>query len=306
MKKILFSIVLLCTVCTVYAQKLTVASYNIRVENANDEKQGDGWKQRYPIVCQLIKFNDFEIFGAQEVREGQLADMLSELPEYAYVGVGRNDGLKSGEYSPVFYKKDKFKLLKEGTFWLSETPDAPSLGWDAAYPRVCSWGYFKDKESGLKFWFMNLHMDHKGVEARKESAKLVLKKIQEMCGKDPVILTGDFNVDQHNESYQLLESSPLLKDSYEEAEICYAPNGTFNNFKANNFSDSRIDHIFVSPFFTVKRYGILTDTYRTEIVNEEAVTSENFPKEVSLTKYTARVPSDHFPIKVVLEFKKKK
>lgn len=306
MKKVLFSIVLFCAVCTVYAQKLTVASYNIRLEIDVDDNQGDGWKQRYPIICQLIKFNDFEIFGAQEVKNGQLDDMLSELPEYTYVGVGRNDGLKAGEYSPIFYKKDKFELLKGGTFWLSETPDTPSLGWDAALPRICSWGYFKDKESGRKFWFMNLHMDHIGVEARKESAKLVLKKVKEMCGKDPVILTGDFNVDQNNESYKLLASSEILKDSYEIADIRYALNGTFNNFKSDAFSESRIDHVFVSPSFSVKRYGILTDTYRTKIENEQAEPSANFPREVSLTKYRARVPSDHFPVKVVLEFGAKK
>lgn len=306
MKKILISIILLCTVCFVYAQKLTVASYNIRLENESDNAQGDGWKQRYPIICQLIKFNDFEIFGAQEVKDGQLGDMLSQLPDYNYTGVGRDDGERAGEYSPIFYKKAKFELLKAGTFWLSETPEKPSVGWDAALPRICSWGYFKDKESGLKFWFMNLHMDHIGVEARKESAKLVLKKVREMCGKDPVILTGDFNVDQNNESYKLLASSDVLKDSYEVAEICYAPNGTFNNFKADAFSESRIDHIFVSPSLLVNRYGILTDTYRTEKENEEAAISANFPREVSLTKYMARVPSDHFPVKVVLEFGAKK
>ena len=284
------------------AEKLTVASFNIRYHNSSDSINGNGWKQRCPVICDLIQFNDFEIFGAQEVLHDQLQDMLAGLTDYDYVGVGRDDGKTKGEYAPIFYQKEKFKALESGHFWLSEITDRPNKGWDAALPRICTWAKFRDKESGFEFYFFNLHMDHVGVEARKNSAKLVLKKITEMCDNKPVILTGDFNVDQHSPNYAVLEGSDLLEDSYEAAKIRYAENGTFNNFKPEMFTDSRIDHVFVSPDFTVERYGVLTDTYRTEIADTKAETSGNFPKEVSLKKYVARTPSDHFPVKVVLSF----
>lgn len=304
MKRILF--VLLAFVLTGIqvseAQELTVASFNVRNENSSDAADGNGWERRLPVICGLIQFNNFEIFGAQEVLHDQLLDLLDGLPGYGYVGVGRDDGKTKGEYAPIFYQKDKFKVLESGNFWLSEITDRPNKGWDAALPRICTWAEFKDLETGFKFFFFNLHMDHIGVEARKNSAKLVVKKITEMCDDKPVILTGDFNVDQHSPNYAVLTSSGLLDDAYEVTEIRYALNGTFNNFKPDRKTDSRIDHVFVSPDFKVARYGVLTDTYRTAIEDSRAEKSGNFPKEVSLTQYVARTPSDHFPVKVVLSF----
>lgn len=284
------------------AQELTVASFNIRYENSSDSVNGNGWHQRLPVICDLIRFNNFEIFGAQEVLHQQLLDMLACLPGYGYVGVGRDDGKTKGEYAPIFYREDKFKAVASGHFWLSDITDRPNKGWDAALPRICTWASFEDRATGFAFFFFNLHMDHVGVEARKNSARLVLKKIKEMCGGNPVILAGDFNVDQHSPDYALLAGSDLLDDAYEVAAVRYALNGTFNNFKPDRKTDSRIDHVFVSPSFTVARYGILTDTYRTEIEESMAEKSGNFPREVSLTQYVARTPSDHFPVKVVLRF----
>ncbi|MCE4562883.1 endonuclease/exonuclease/phosphatase family protein [Maribellus sp. CM-23] len=306
MKQILWALLVLVMVGVqqVKAEELTVASFNIRYHNASDSVKGNGWKQRCPVICDLIRFNDFEIFGAQEVLHDQLLDMLAGLPGYDYVGVGRDDGKTKGEYAPVFYQKDKFKVLESGNFWLSEITDRPNKGWDAALPRICTWAKFKDRENGFEFYFFNLHMDHIGVEARKNSARLVLKKITEMCGDKPVILTGDFNVDQHSPNYAVLEGSDLLNDAYEAAKVRYALNGTFNNFKPDMFTGSRIDHVFVSPDFGVERYGVLTDTYRTEIADSKSEKSGNFPQEVSLRKYEARTPSDHYPVKVVLSFDK--
>ncbi|HEY5499703.1 MAG TPA: endonuclease/exonuclease/phosphatase family protein [Bacteroidales bacterium] len=303
MKKIVvLFLATLISISALFAQSLTVATYNIRYENQGDVSNGNGWKQRYPVITQLIRFNDFDIFGSQEVVNGQLKDMLSQLPEYSYIGVGRDDGLEKGEYAPIFYKKDKLLLVKSGHFWLSETTDKPNVGWDAALPRICTWGQFKIKKNGKSFWFFNLHMDNIGVKARLESSKLVLGKIRTMCGDKPVILTGDFNVDQTSEGYQLIAGSGILKDSYETAEIRYALNGTFNGFDPNLKTDSRIDHIFVSKDFHVVRYGVLTDTYRAEVGTESAkdLKSANFPKEVSLHQYVPRLPSDHFPVKVEL------
>lgn len=223
----LFAVLLLPAV----AQELTVATYNIRNANKGDAERGNGWERRCPWVCGLIEFQGFDIFGSQEVLDGQLHDMLAQLPDYAYIGVGRDDGKAKGEYSPIFYKKERFRLLDEGHFWLSEVTDRPNKGWDAALPRICTWGHFLDRQTRRRFWFFNLHMDHVGVRAREESAKLVVAKIREMCGpREFVILTGDFNVDQNNPIYTTFTASGVLADSYETAARRYAPNGTFNNF----------------------------------------------------------------------------
>ncbi len=287
------------------AQNLTVASYNIRYENQDDASKGNGWKQRCPIVSQLIRFHDFDIFGAQEVLQGQLNDMLGQLPGYDYTGVGRDNGLKDGEFSPIFYNTAKLKLLQSGNFWLSLTDDRPSVGWDAALPRICSWGRFKDKTTGTCFWFFNLHMDHKGVTARLESSILVLKKIGTLTKGEPFILTGDFNMDQTSDGYKMFAGSGLMQDSYETADIRYALNGTFNNFNPGLKTESRIDHIFTSKGFHVLRYGVLTDSYRTEAGSSSAdIKSANFPKEVSLHQYMNRLPSDHYPVMVEVTYLK--
>jgi len=303
MKKISYTVFLIifCFV-QLQAQRITVGSYNIRYENQGDVEKGNGWAQRFPVICQQILFHDFDVFGAQEVLYPQLNNMLAALPQYGYVGVGRDDGKTEGEYSPIFYKKDKYDVLKSGQFWLSENTDYPNKGWDAVLPRICTWVELKDKENGMQLWFFNLHMDHVGVEARKESAKLVLSKIKEMCGTDPVIFTGDFNVDQTNESYKVITSSGILNDSYEKAEIKYAQNGTFNAFRIDRKTESRIDHIFVSPSFTIERYGILTEVYWSPIENAETANLGDSPKEISLTQYEARLPSDHYPVKVILYY----
>lgn len=307
MKKIgVLFLILLCFYPFLHAQTLTVATYNIRNQNQGDVDQGNGWKQRCPVITGLIRFNDFDVFGSQEVLHGQLNDLLEQLPGYAFVGVGRDDGLKAGEYAPIFYKQNKFKLVKSGHFWLSETTDKPNVGWDAALPRICTWAKFQLVKGGKFFWFFNLHMDHVGVKARLESSRLVVAKIKDMCKGEAVILTGDFNVDQTNDGYKYIVGTGLLKDSYETADLRYALNGTFNAFDPNLKTDSRIDHIFITENLHAERYGVLTDTYRSEIANEsdKDIKSGNFPKEVTLHPYSSRLPSDHFPVKAVLHFTK--
>ncbi|MBW8688019.1 endonuclease/exonuclease/phosphatase family protein [Chitinophaga rhizophila] len=293
---------------TVMAQKITVASYNMRNDNnTEDAEQGNGWKQRYPVIASMIRFHGFDIFGTQECMHHQLENLKDTLPGFEYIGVGRDDGKEAGEYSAIFYNKSKFRLLEHGDFWMAEVTDKPNKGWDAVLPRLCSWGKFKEIRSGFTFYFFNLHMDHVGVKARAESAKLVMDKVRKMAGNTPTIVTGDFNVDQRSESYTLINTSGLLKDAYESTAVRYAENGTFNAFNPNSKTDSRIDHIFLTNRFKVEKYGILTDTYRGPVVadgKEEKVQSANFPKEVSLNKYVARVPSDHFPVMVVLSWKK--
>lgn len=302
MKRLFFSILfMLCCVLVVQAESMVVATYNIRNANAIDSTNGNGWGQRYPYIVQLIQFHGFDIFGTQEGKYHQLQDLKNAMPGYDYIGVGRDDGKQGGEHTAIFYRQERFEVLDHGDFWLSTVTDRPNVGWDAALPRICTWGKFRDKQTGFTFLFFNLHMDHIGVQARAESAKLILQKIQELPEKLPVILTGDFNVDQHNESYALLDNSGIMRDAYQIADFRYAPNGTFNNFHPDMKTDSRIDHLFLTKEFKVKKYGILTDTYRSEVENTEEERSSNFPKEVSLRKYVAREPSDHFPVMIVVE-----
>lgn len=296
---------LLCSVLFAGAQQMTIATYNLRYDNRGDSAKGNGWAQRGPVISGLIRFHDFDVFGTQEGLHHQLEDLKQQLPGYDYIGVGRDDGKEKGEHSAIFYKKDKFKLLNKGDFWLSAITDKPNKGWDAVLPRICSWGEFKEIKTGFTFYFFNLHMDHVGVQARSESAKLVLQKIREMAGKKAVILTGDFNVDQTSPSYAVLHHSDVLEDAYEAADFRYALNGTFNAFNANGKTDSRIDHIFLNDKLHVQRYGVLTDTYRGAVADAEQVNTSNFPKEVSMKQYVAREPSDHFPVMAVVTYGKK-
>jgi endonuclease/exonuclease/phosphatase family metal-dependent hydrolase len=291
MKKLLF--ILLFTICSsaCFAQHFTVASYNLRNDSPtnDDSLRGNGWKQRLPVVAKLIQFHDFDIFGTQEGLVHQLHDLTKAMPGYNYTGIGRDDGKTAGEFSAIFYKTNKFKLLKHGDFWLSTITNRPNKGWDAALPRICSWASFREIKTGYKFYYFNLHMDHIGVVARRESAKLVLQKIKEMTANEPVILSGDFNVDETSDSYAVINTSRKLKDAYELSPIKYAENGTFNAFDAENKSKGRIDHIFLSKEFSVKRYGILTDTYRA--LNKQT------------NKYEAKLPSDHFPVMIMVDHK---
>ena len=283
---------------------LQVGTYNIRNDNRGDSLKGNGWGQRLPIIAQQILFHDLEIFGTQEGKIRQLEGMKALLPGYEYIGVGRDDGKQAGEHSAIFYKTEVFELLDHGDFWLSPTPDVPSKGWDAALNRICTWGHFRVKATKQELYYMSLHMDHIGVQARMESAKLVVEKIKEICGGKPVVLTGDFNVDQNNPIYNVFTGSGILSDSYEICEIRYALDGTANGFDPNSFTTSRIDHVFVTPGTRVIRYGVLTDTYRTMTPEAQKYENGNFPKEISFQAYQARTPSDHFPLKVILQLKK--
>ena len=263
------------------AQALYVGSYNIRYANNDDAKNGNAWQQRCQVVCGQLNFEHPDIFGAQEVLHQQLLDMLPLLDGYDYIGVGRDDGKQKGEYAPIFYDKLKLRLVDNGHFWLSETPNKPSLGWDAACIRICTWGRFEDLTTHLQFYFFNLHMDHVGIEARRQSARLVLERIGQLAGSElPVVLTGDFNVDQNNELYRLFTQSGRFIDSYTAARLRFAENGTFNAYHLDRKTQSRIDHVLVSPQFAVDRYGVLTNTYWTD---------------------RQRLPSDHYPVFVRLQ-----
>ena len=307
MKKCFILLAVMLMAFSVSAQDLVVGSYNIRNSNSGDTKNGNGWERRCPVICDQVEGVGFDVFGLQEVKHNQLEDMLNGLPDYDYEGVGRDDGKQAGEYSPILYKKERFKKLEGGTFWISETPEKVGVkGWDAALPRICSYVHLQDKVTKKRFWFFNLHMDHIGVEARREGAKLIAKKITEMCGKEPAFVTGDFNVDQHNEAYRTIIDTGVLEDSYELAEKKFATTGTFNSFDSNLFTESRIDHIFVTEHVTVNNYAVLTDGYWTP--NEKSGKSrkgEAAPQEINFSEHQHRCPSDHYPIAAKITFKKK-
>ncbi len=258
MKKIV-SILLLLIPAALFSQQMNIVSYNIRLNTASDGE--NAWPNRIEMVTGLLQFHEAEIFGLQEALYDQIQDIEKGLPDYEWFGVGRDDGEKAGEFSPIFYNKSKFILYDHGTFWLSETPDVPSKGWDAALNRIVTWGRFQSKVTGKQFLVFNTHFDHRGTEARKNSALLIEKKIREMTRNKnlPVILTGDFNLTPDTEPIILLKK--YMKDSFEITETPpYGPVGTFNGFNIDaDLSSNRIDYVFVHGGVDVLKYAALTD-----------------------------------------------
>jgi endonuclease/exonuclease/phosphatase family metal-dependent hydrolase len=276
MKRLTF-IILLFTCSLAISQNIRVITYNIRFNNPDDGV--NAWPNRSQQVSALLDFHQADIFGLQEALIGQIEDIQAALPKMKWVGVGRDDGEKAGEFSPLFYNSEKFKALKKGWFWLSQTPEKPGLGWDAACNRICTWLVLKSKKSDQKFMVLNTHFDHKGTQARTESAKLILRKIKELNTENlPVILTGDFNLTPEQEPIAIISSE--LKDSKSiSKKPPYGSSGTFNNFDFNSLLKDRIDYIFVSDQIEVKQFGVLSDSK------------------------DQRYPSDHLPVFVNLEIK---
>lgn len=298
MKRSLLLLVLFLFVGCLSAQELSIGQYNIRYDNKSDRKKGNGWDVRAPKIYRLINYKQWDIFGAQEVLHRQLEGLCEHLDGYAYVGVGRDNGNRKGEYAPIFYKKSRLRLLSNGCFWLSEKPESVgSVGWDAALPRICTWGEFEDKQTKWRFWAFNLHMDHVGKKARWESARLVLQKIKTLCGDAPFILTGDFNVDQNDSVYRLLVSSGLLHDAYETAKHRMCETGSTNSFRPDHHTESRIDHIFLSPHFRVHQYALHTYNYWAQ---EGENTGKSSGKS-GVASYEVRMLSDHYPVDAVVE-----
>lgn len=253
------------------AQHYTVGTFNLRYANPGDS--GNLWRSREPRVAALIQFYDFDILGTQEGLIGMLDDLSKSLPDYTRYGIGRDDGKDAGEHSEIFYKKTKFRQLKQGDFWLSETPQKPSLGWDATCcNRICSWVQLQDLKTGQRFFVFNTHYDYQKDLARNESSKLILAKIREIAGNNPVIFMGDLNGGLDTEWYQKIARSGLLKDTYREAPHPYADNPTFHDFGKLLDSSDIIDHIFVTGAFQVTKWGILSDSFH------------------------GKYPSDHFPV----------
>ena len=290
MKKLLFLLTLTAAVSCNTPQELAVMTLNMRYDNPEDGM--NNWRFRRERIAGLIRSEAVDLLGTQEGLANQFDDLQALLPGYRAVGVGREDGARAGEFNAVFFRSDRFELLDSGHFWLAEDPSRPNRGWDAKYVRICCWGRFLDRQTKERFWFFTLHTDHKGERAQSESCRLALDKIRTMCRGERAVLTGDFNVGETSESYAVLHDSGLLYDTFDLAEIKYAWTGTENGFDPDRKTFRHIDYVFVTSGFRVLRYGILTDTYRSE---EPAGSAKPF---------RARTPSDHFPVKVELAFTK--
>lgn len=237
-------------------QAINVITYNIRYAT---EKDGlNAWSKRKENVKALVKFYDADILCTQEAVAEQY-DFLLENSDFEAVGAGRDDGKRKGEFSPIYYNKNRFTKKDGGVFWLSQTPDVPSKGWDAQFNRVCTWVRLYDKLNKKEFLVFNTHYDHVGVQARIESAKLIKQKIQEIAPKLPVVYTGDLNVTPETEAISTIKS--FLSDSREiSKEAPYGPEGTFNGFDFNSPLKNRIDYIFVNKGFKVRKYAVLSDS----------------------------------------------
>lgn len=272
MKKIVF-LFLIVVPSLLFSQQMNIVTFNIRYNTPNDGI--NAWPNRVEMVTGLLDFHDADIFGMQEALHGQILDVQANMPGYEWFGVGRDDGEQAGEYCPIFFKKSKFILIESGNFWLSENCEKPGLGWDAVCNRLVTWGKFQSKISGKRFLVFNTHFDHRGNEARKNSAFLIRDKIKEISNNQglPVILTGDFNLKPDSEPIQLIKG--FMKDSREVTETPpYGPVGTFNSFKWDAPMKDRIDYVFVQGPIKVLRYAVITDA-----------------KE-------QRFPSDHLPVLV--------
>lgn len=275
-KKTTFSITFILLISWVNAQELTLMSYNIKLDYPIEGK--NSWDSRKDWMIGQINFYEPDVFGVQEAMPNQMKYMDSTMTAYKYVGVGRDDGKDEGEYSAIFYDKNKFKIITSSTFWLSQTPDQVSMGWDAVCNRVCTFALFEELNSKAQFWVFNTHFDHVGEEARTNSVKLIMEKIKSLNKKNyPVVLMGDFNLEPETENIQLIKLD--MYDSREVSEVKpYGPEGTFNGFHFEQSVTRRIDYIFVSKNnIEVKKYAVLSDS-----------------KEL---KY----PSDHLPVYVKIK-----
>ena len=247
--------------------ELKVMSYNIRLGSAKDGT--NAWMYRYPATAMMIEDQMPDVFGVQEALDYQVKFIDEYCKDYDCVGVGREDGKKSGEHMSIFWNKKTVKMLKWGTFWLSETPEKPSMGWDAACYRTATWALMKDKKTGKQFYFVNTHLDHVGVEARKNGLKLIVDRIAKINPEGyPMVLTGDFNVKPTDPA--LAELDTMMDSARKIAEVTDNHN-TFNGWgKAKK--DDVIDYIYVSGFTACPEYQTVTKKY-----NDRAFVSDHFP-----------------------------
>lgn len=224
---------------------LNILSYNIRYNSPNDGI--NQWDFRKETIVNYLKKNNPDVIGMQEVLNDQLVYLTDKLSDYFFVGVGREDGKKKGEYTPILFNKKTLELQESNTFWLSETPDKISVGWDAALERICTYARFKHIKTGKQFWVFNTHFDHIGKNARAQSVQLILKKLINLNKIDlPTLVMGDFNLTPDTKPIQKLQN--ILVDVQGKLPISALDYGTFTGFNINQKSKNRIDYIFQKYF----------------------------------------------------------
>lgn len=282
MKKITFLFLFLTIPFWSMAQvdAVNVMSFNIRFSNPNDGF--NYWPNRKDLVASMIRYHEADIIGVQEAMRSQLDDLMALLPGYKWLGVCRTDGSTNpdpdNEFSAILYRTDRFEVLEEATFWLSEEPDrVGQKGWDANLPRITTWAHFEDKNNNQRFFHFNTHFDHIGKKARAESARLIRNKIQELAKDTPVVLTGDFNCVETDEPYLVLtdqkEDFHLLDALLVSEMPHHGPLATWtNSFQFPGVPGKRIDFIFVRNRVRVLKHAILSDSW------------------------SGRLPSDHLPV----------
>jgi endonuclease/exonuclease/phosphatase family metal-dependent hydrolase len=260
---------------------IRVMSFNIRYGTAPDGP--NAWPLRRQMLVARIKAHGPDLLGTQEALAMQVDELEQLLPAYRVIGVGRDDGLRAGEFTAVFFRARRFELIESGHFWLSPKPDIfGSVGWDAALTRMATWVKLRDKlAAGRQLLFINTHWDHVGQRARMESARLVRDRIRALAGGMPVILAGDLNCDPASEAYRILlgADSAALIDAYRVIHPQpSADEATFHAFKGTA-AGARIDFLLHSKDLT--------------------------PVSASIDRYSeaGRYPSDHFPVVMEVEYR---
>ena len=236
-------------------------SYNIRYNNPNDEQHA--WPHRSEHVASTIRFNQADLIGVQEALKDQLDDLSRLLPEYAWLGVGRDDGQDAGEFSAILYRKDRFEPLDSGTFWLSKNPMVPgSKDWDAAITRIVTWAHFKDLKADTSVFHFNTHFDHRGELAREKSAELLENRLSRIANDYPTVLTGDFNFPPEAAGYQILTSS-LTDALLASKEPHHGPVETiYGGFEVTHEPGRRIDYLFTKNNLNVLQHATLSDNWQ--------------------------------------------
>ena len=251
------------------ATSLSVMTFNMRYDNPEDGQ--NNWRFRRERIAGVIKAQEVDVLGTQELLSNQFNDLSGLLTGYQGVGVGRLDGVESGEYCAVFFRKDRFTLLDSGTFWLSETPEVVgSLGWDGACERIATWVVLRDRD-GREFFFIDTHLDHVGQVARDEGVSLLMKRIETLSGGRPVILTGDFNSEPGSSVVAHVQKDGVLRDAKAIAAQRSGTDWSFSDFgQIPEAERPLLDYIFVSGDIEAVRYEVLPDTFDGGYVSDHA------------------------------------
>lgn len=258
------------------SNELKVMSYNIRYDTSKDGE--NAWDFRKEATIAMVNDVKPDVFGVQEALPHQLSYVSEQAPNYKNVGVGRDDGVSKGEHMGIFWNTETIEMIEWGTYWLSETPDVPSYGWDAACRRTATWALMKDKRNGKHFYFVNTHLDHEGVEARKNGLQMVLDRIAAMNPDSyPLVLTGDFNVTPDDEC--LVDLDKRMDSARKIAKVT-DNKSTYHGWGSKTPEDGFvIDYIYVSGFASVPEF------------------------HTNLNEYAGKkFISDHYPLVSVLEY----